>query len=117
MNDGAGRHSWADDVHADAALYAVDALDDDEARAFEAHLADCAMCQEEVDSFRGTGAELAGSLPVEPPPELRASVLTAVHEAGRAGVVPEAEDAAAAEAGAEPPRERIVVARRTRSGT
>ncbi|WP_129657029.1 anti-sigma factor domain-containing protein [Rothia halotolerans] len=73
--DGSGR---ADDVHADAVLYAVDALDAAEARAFEEHLAGCTRCREEVDSFRETGAELAGAAAVDPPPELRESVLGAI---------------------------------------
>jgi anti-sigma factor RsiW len=88
VNERAEGNGRAEDVHADAVLYAVDALDAAEARAFEEHLAGCARCREEVDSFRETGAELAGAAAVEPPPELRESVLGAIR-----GVRPEAGEA------------------------
>ena len=38
-------------THEQAAAYALDALDPDERRAFEAHLDGCARCREEVASF------------------------------------------------------------------
>lgn len=41
-----------------AALYALDALDGQELIEFERHLAECAECQTEVDSFRGVATEL-----------------------------------------------------------
>jgi anti-sigma factor RsiW len=78
VNERAEDGGRAEDVHVDAVLYAVDALDAAEAHAFEEHLAGCARCREEVESFRETGAELAGAAAVEPPPELRESVLGAI---------------------------------------
>ncbi len=36
---------WSDDVHGDAALYAVDALEPEERAAFEEHLRGCAACR------------------------------------------------------------------------
>ena len=78
VNERAEDGGRAEGVHADVVLYAVDALEAAEARAFEEHLAGCARCREEVESFRETGADLAGAAAVEPPPELRASVLGAI---------------------------------------
>jgi anti-sigma-K factor RskA len=70
-----------------AAPYALDALDEDELRAFEQHLADCSECRQEVDELREAAAALAAGVdPVEPPPALRGRILA---EARRGGdVVP-----------------------------
>lgn len=68
----------AGDVHADAALYAVDALEPGERAAFELHLRGCAACREEVAAFGEVGAHLAGAVAEPPPPALRENVLTAV---------------------------------------
>ncbi|MBY5164214.1 anti-sigma factor [Salsipaludibacter albus] len=65
-------------VHDLAAVYALDALPPDEATAFEAHLATCAACTEEVASLQEVTADLAGMTETAPPPELRASVLDAI---------------------------------------
>lgn len=69
----------SDDVHGDAALYAVDALEPEERAAFEDHLRGCAACRAEVDSFGEVGAALASAVAQEPPPALRANVLAAIH--------------------------------------
>ncbi|MGX5357405.1 anti-sigma factor [Kocuria sp. KH4] len=70
---------WSDDVHGDAALYAVDALEPEERAAFEEHLRGCAACRAEVDSFGEVGAALASAVAQDPPPALRGNVLAAIH--------------------------------------
>ncbi len=45
--------------HDQLAAYALDALDDRERNAFEAHLAECDDCRAELDDFRETAAMLA----------------------------------------------------------
>jgi anti-sigma-K factor RskA len=47
------------DLHELSGLYALDALDEDERVAFEAHLTDCPACQREVAEFRDTMAVVA----------------------------------------------------------
>ncbi|MFI8596805.1 anti-sigma factor domain-containing protein [Rothia koreensis] len=72
------------DVHSDAALYAVDALEPEEVRAFEAHLGTCSRCREEVSSFQRTAEGLADAVAVEPPAELKAQVFRAIgRDSGR----------------------------------
>lgn len=61
-----------------AALYAVDALTDDERAEFEAHLSDCATCQREVMELRELAADLSTAVSADPPESLRTSVLAAV---------------------------------------
>jgi anti-sigma-K factor RskA len=68
----------AGDVHADAALYAVDALEPGERAAFELHLRGCAACREEVAAFAEVGAHLATAVAEPPPAALRGDVLAAV---------------------------------------
>ncbi|MGD9793412.1 MAG: anti-sigma factor [Acidimicrobiia bacterium] len=69
------------DLHSLAALYALDALDDDLDRArFEAHLAECAECRREVGEFSDVAAELAGAVAETPPPALRTAVLSSIDE-------------------------------------
>ena len=64
-------------LHDQLAAYALDALDDDERSAFEAHLAGCENCRADLDDFRRTTSLLAyGSEGPPPPPEsLRERVL------------------------------------------
>jgi anti-sigma-K factor RskA len=65
-------HEWL----AAAAGYALDALDPDERAAFEAHLADCATCRDEVRSLRETADLLAHAAPAAVPADaLRGRVL------------------------------------------
>jgi anti-sigma-K factor RskA len=67
-------HPFADSV----AAYALGALDADERRAFEAHLATCARCQAELRDAQKVSAALALSAPREDPPaSLRARTLAA----------------------------------------
>lgn len=61
-----------------AAAYALGDLAADERAAFEAHLAGCARCTEEVREHAETLALLAESVAAAPPPALRGRVLAAV---------------------------------------
>ena len=63
-----------------AALYALGALSQHEARSFEAHLAEgCDICQAELESFEQTVRAVAFSAAeAEPPPRVRAELLAAV---------------------------------------
>lgn len=59
------------------AAYALDALDSDERRRFEDHLAQCPECQEEVGSFQETASLLADGIEAaHPPRELRERILS-----------------------------------------
>jgi anti-sigma-K factor RskA len=68
-------------IHELTAAYALDALDSDERREYEAHLHDCESCQEELASFAVVTEALAvaASGPA-PKPELRERVLAAARE-------------------------------------
>lgn len=82
------RHTQLTDIEREqAALYALGALDADEARAFRAHLdAGCPACLAEVAAFTAVAGDLAlASAPTPPPPGLRARVLERVGRAARAG--------------------------------
>ena len=63
------------DVHHLAAAYALDALDQRERAAFEAHYERCDVCRADVLEFRGTMAEVAGALSTPPPPSLKDRVM------------------------------------------
>jgi anti-sigma factor RsiW len=82
------------------AVYALDALDDDERAAFEQHLADCATCRAELAELRVVTEELAVELSEAPPARLRADVLAQVAR------TPQESDAGSA---SEPERDRVVV--------
>jgi anti-sigma-K factor RskA len=61
------------------AAYVLDALDAADRGAFEAHLATCPVCTEEVRSLKAVADALALSVPSRTPrPELRSRVLAAV---------------------------------------
>lgn len=65
-------------IHQSAAGWALNALSDDEERAYEAHLAVCGRCQETVAAFAEAAAALAyATEPVPPPERLRRRVLAA----------------------------------------
>jgi anti-sigma factor ChrR (cupin superfamily) len=72
-----------------AALHALGALSQHEARAFDQHLAEgCAVCTAEFESFERTVSELALSVPeAEPPEHIRGRLLARVDElpSGRGG--------------------------------
>ncbi len=61
------------DIHTLSGAYVLDAIEPDERAAFEAHLAECESCREEVDALRAAAATLGD--PAQPPPGLRSRVL------------------------------------------
>lgn len=58
--------------------YALDALNEQERAAFEAHLTTCADCAAEVRSLRAAAAELSRTSATTPPAELRGDLLAAI---------------------------------------
>jgi anti-sigma-K factor RskA len=67
------------DEQAFAAPYVLGALDDADRRAFEAHLATCAVCRDEVRSLTRVVDALPFAAPTRTPrPELRAKVLAGI---------------------------------------
>jgi anti-sigma factor RsiW len=78
----------ADTIHELTAAYALDALDEREEREYEAHLARCPSCREELASFTETATSLAyGVESPAPPPGLRDRILERAR-AERPNVVP-----------------------------
>jgi anti-sigma-K factor RskA len=67
-----------DELHSQAHLYVVGALDPDEVRTFEAHLAGCADCRKEVAAMNEVTAHLSEIVAAEPPVGLRSSVLAQI---------------------------------------
>ena len=66
---------WADA----AASYLLGALPEDEHEAYEAHLAICAECREELDHLAPAAYALPASVaPMAPPPELKARIMAEV---------------------------------------
>jgi anti-sigma factor RsiW len=64
------------DVHDLTAAYALDALEPEEAREYEAHLARCERCRDELASLSEAAGALAYAADAPPPPpELRARIL------------------------------------------
>lgn len=70
-----------------AALYALGALEGEEARAFEEHVASgCAACEAELRGFEGVVADLGLATPeAEPPASVRARLLALVSAGGGGG--------------------------------
>ena len=76
-------------IHELAAAYAMNALEDDERKRFEAHLAHCTVCAEELESLRPAAAALAYAIEgPAPPPALRKRLLKAVRSEHPSTVVP-----------------------------
>jgi anti-sigma-K factor RskA len=76
------------DLHDLTAAYALDALDPDEAEAYERHLGQCEECREQLAELNGAAANLAfGAVAAAPPARLRAAILDAA-AAERTNVVP-----------------------------
>jgi anti-sigma-K factor RskA len=74
--------------HELAAGYALDALDADDLRTFQAHLATCDRCRDDVAAFRDAAATLAFDVDARTPPEsLERRIVTAAR-AERTTVVP-----------------------------
>lgn len=117
--------------HEMVGAYALHALDEDEARAFEQHLATCAECREELASFDVVLDELAEPGAEEPPaavdaatlndtlsPQRRARLDDAVAAAvASTDQVPVPEGATRASAAEEPPTTLHAPARRRGAGT
>jgi anti-sigma-K factor RskA len=77
-----------DTLHDLTAAYALDALEPDEARAYEQHLAGCERCREELASLQAAAGSLAFAAdPASPSPDLRARILAAARDE-RPNVVP-----------------------------
>ena len=68
----------AHEIHALSGAYAVDALEPAEKALFEAHLAACSACREEVAELREATALMAGTTAADPPAALRDSVLAGI---------------------------------------
>jgi anti-sigma factor RsiW len=64
------------DLHTLTGAYAVDALPDDEREVFEAHLAVCEACAQEVAELVATAARLGAASVSAPPAGLREAVLS-----------------------------------------
>jgi hypothetical protein len=80
MNDGS--------PHELSAAYALDALDGDELQAYEAHLAGCERCREDVASFRATAGALAYDVDLPAVPETLERRILESARAERPNVVP-----------------------------
>ena len=77
-----------DAVHDLTAAYALDALEPDEARGYEEHLAGCERCREELASLQSAAGALAYAVePARPPESLRGRIVDAAR-AERPNVVP-----------------------------
>ncbi len=76
-----------DDLHHLAGAYALDALDDNERLAFEAHYATCDICTEEVRSFQEAASSLADGASTEPPPNLKGQIMAQVAQTRQVGPV------------------------------
>jgi anti-sigma factor RsiW len=77
-----------DAVHELTAAYALDALEPEEARGYEGHLAGCERCREELASLQSAAGALAYAVePHRPPESLRGRILAAAH-AERPNVMP-----------------------------
>jgi hypothetical protein len=68
------------DLHETAGSYAVDALDVAELAEFEAHLAGCEICRDEVAELCETAAELSLLVLAAPPPELRDRIMAEIQD-------------------------------------
>src|SRR5918998_425821 len=66
------------DLHETAGSYAVDALDTAELAEFEAHLATCEICRDEVAELCETAAELSLLVLADPPPGLRDDIMAEI---------------------------------------
>ena len=76
------------DVHDLTAAYALDALEPDEAQAYEEHLGQCEQCRAQLAELNESAAALAfGAVAPAPPPHLRTAILDAA-AAERSNVVP-----------------------------
>jgi anti-sigma-K factor RskA len=76
-------------IHELSAAYALDALDGDDRRDFEQHLAQCGECRDDVASFQGAAAALAYDVDVPAPPmALRERILERARSERPSNVLP-----------------------------
>lgn len=68
------------ELHHLAGAYAVDALEGDERREFEAHYQSCEICMSEVAEFRETAAHLGDAIATAVPPGLKDLIMAEVAE-------------------------------------
>lgn len=76
-------------LHTLTGAYAVDALDGLEREEFEAHLAGCGACREEVAELTATAARLGGAVAAPPPPDLKARVMAEVSRTRQLSPLPQ----------------------------
>ena len=92
-----------EDVHALAGVYAVGALDDAaELREFEAHLASCEACANEVRQLQTTAAVLGQAVALPAPTTLRARVLPGIGDVPQDPATPTATPLTAVSPSGEP---------------
>jgi len=68
------------EIHTLAGAYALHALNDLERHQFEAHLAECPDCQQQVAEFHATAARLAMAVAEQPSNQLRRRVLDEISQ-------------------------------------
>lgn len=68
------------EIHTLAGAYALHALSDLERRQFEAHLAECPDCEQQIAEFHATAARLAMAVAEQPSDQLRQRVLAEVSQ-------------------------------------
>lgn len=100
----------APDIHTLSGAYALDALEGDEAVAFERHLESCASCRDEVRSLRETLPALAEDSAEAAPDRLRADVLAGITSVRPLPPLGRTDDAAATAAPAAGTPEPVTVA-------
>jgi hypothetical protein len=66
------------EIHHLGAAYALDALDERERAAYEAHFASCEICRTDVGEFRAAAAELATLTATPPPADAKARVMAEI---------------------------------------
>ncbi len=73
LRDELGAPAMSDiEIHHLGAAYALDALDERERAAYEAHFATCEICRTDVREFRAAAAELGSLTTTTPPPDVKA---------------------------------------------
>jgi anti-sigma-K factor RskA len=68
------------DLHTLSGAYALHALSPEEAEEFQKHLADCAVCRQEVQELQAAAATMGASEALAPPAHLRAKILSAADQ-------------------------------------
>ncbi len=76
------------DLHDQAVLYVVDALEPDEGQDFERHLEGCPDCQQEVRDMRAVTEQLSRSVAAEPPASLRSAILARIADTPQESAAP-----------------------------